>query len=205
MEAVLLAIIIFLLIILILIIQPRKIYIKRTTRSTPGSSNGSTPGTTSGTTSDTTTGNRYTEPTTPEEKQKQFERIAEKVSEKGCGDETRKEKLKSEIKKIITCKCADDPEFCKNRLEGEQGTLAEMESMFIDVELDTPCLDKEYIAFEKAVANMILKSGVDVCELSRTDLKALGGYINDLVDNICGFDGRLLDAPNTWDQELSGI
>lgn len=192
MEALLLAVIIFLLIILILIVQPRKIYVDKSKQTSP---------------QETTTDTSTEEESAPEnaDKEKEIEVLAEKIQEKGCTDDKKREELKSEIKKIITCKCSDDPEFCRNRLAKEQDTLSAMESMFIDVELETPCLDKEYIAFENAVADMILQSGVDVCKLGKTDLKALGRYINDLVENICGQDNGLLASPHTWDPDASGI
>lgn len=199
METLLLAVIIFLLIILILIVQPREIYVK--SDDVRGAIiNNKTKEEGAKTSVET-----EKEIKDPVELKKEIEVLAEKIQKKGCVDDKQREELKSEIKKIITCSCSDDPEFCRNSLSEEQDTLTAMESMFIDAELYTPCLDKEYISFEKAVADMILQSGVDVCRLSKTDLRALGQYINDLVENICGKGNELLAIPHTWDPDSDGV
>lgn len=180
MESVLLASIIFLLVVLILLVGRRKKCIKSVSVDKDGDGTDvkapdvKAPNVVPGK-------NQVTE-----DDEKELQILAKRIQEKGCADEARKENLKSEIKKIITCQCADNPEFCRNQLKRDQDTVTAMESIFIDADIETPCLDKEYIEFENKVADIILKSGVDVCELERSNLQALGRYIDSIVEKVCG-------------------
>lgn len=174
MESVLLAIVIFLLIILILMTIPKK---STTLLSTSLPSVSSVAPSQSSSTTTTTT--------TAVVENKSLEKIVENVRKKGCADEKLRERLKKNIKEIITCKCAFNQEFCRHQLEQNMDTITAAEAKFINAKIETPCLDRDLIAFEEKIADLIMKSGVNVCELSSTDLRGLGRYIDDLVNKVC--------------------
>lgn len=170
MDSFLLALIIFLLIILMLMFSPKrcnKQIIVQQTNTTP--------------------------PTAPNQptntiSQDRFDKIISDLQSRTCEDEEKREEMKREIKKILTCKCSNDPLFCETALKPAMTRLEETEAQFIDVDIETPCLDKEYIAFEEAVANMIYNSGINICDLNTEDLNALGRYIDNIVDTTCGLN-----------------